>query len=149
MASLIDWNRSDDSSSPLADPTEQLQLMDIRHRLRLIVDVLRENKEFVIGPAMTLVPQLFSLPLFISSFVFECQNLESSWLRHFLLVSYWISLTPQWTSFFLYISSSSFYSSEWRKTNLGRWIDNLRHPAASKTTFIALSVTPNINNDKS
>jgi hypothetical protein len=74
----------------------------MRVRLRLIVDVLRENKEFIVGPAITLVPQLFSLPLFISSFVFDCQNLEDSWLRHFLIVSYWISFTPQWTSFFLF-----------------------------------------------
>ena len=83
--------------SSLADRSS---LLKIRRRFHLIVDVLRENKEFIIGPAITLVPQLFSLPLFISSFLFNCQNLEESWLRHFLIVSYWISLTPQWTSFF-------------------------------------------------
>ena len=117
--------------------------MNIQCRLHLIADVLRENKEFVIGPAITLVPQLFSLPLFISSFVFDCKNLEDTWLRHFLIVSYWISFTPQWTSFFLYIASSSFYSNEWRKTNLGRWMSNLPHghPAAPTTTFSSLART--------
>jgi intracellular septation protein A len=124
--------------------------MNIRVHLRLIFDVLRENQEFVIGPSITLVPQLFSLPLFISSFIFNCQNLEESWLRHFLIVSYWISFTPQWTSFFLYISPSSFYSNEWRQTNVGRWMTKLphRHPAAQATTFSALSGKRDIVKDK-
>ena len=112
-------------------------LTKIRVRLRLILEVLRENQEFIIGPAITLVPQLFSLPLFISSFIFNCQNLEHSWLRHFLIISYWISFTPQWTSFFLYIAPSSFYSNEWRQTNLGRWMTDLPHrlSGAQTTTF--------------
>ena len=120
--------------------------MNIRVRLRLIVDVLRENREFVIGPAITLIPQLFSLPLFISSFIFNCQNLEDSWLRHFLIVSYWISFTPQWSSFFLYISPSSFYLSEWRQTHLGRWMTHLphRHPAARTKAPAAISGTRGI-----
>ena len=129
--------------------------MNIRGRSRLIVDVLRENREFVVGPAITLVPQLFSLPLFISSFVFDCQNLEDSWLRHFLIVSYWISFTPQWMSFMLYIAPSSLYSSEWRQTKLGRWVTTLlrRHPPAlraitAKTTFTALSTTRDVIKEK-
>jgi intracellular septation protein A len=118
--------------------------MNLRVRLHLIIDVLRKNKEFILGPSITLVPQLFSLPLFISSFIFNCQNLEDSWLRHFLIVSYWISFTPQWTSFFLYISPSSFYSNEWRQTNLSRWIDNLLrhgHPPTSTAKSTTLFVT--------
>ena len=131
------------SSSSLAEQIDRSHWMNnSRRRLHFIVDVLRENKEFVIGPAITLVPQLFSLPLFISSFIFNCQNLEDSWLRHFLIVSFWFSFTPQWTSFFLYISPSSFYSSEWHKTTLGRWIDTLlrRHPS-TKSNFTAASGT--------
>ena len=117
--------------------------MKMRGRLRLIADVLTENKEFVLGPAITLVPQLFSLPLFISSFLLDCRNLDDSWLRHFLIISYWISFTPQWTSFLLYIVPSSLYSSEWRKADLHRWIDNLLHRRSSvpvtAATFSALS----------
>ena len=113
--------------------------MNFRGRSRLIVEVLSENKEFVLGPAITLVPQLFSLPLLISSFVFDCRNLEDSWLRHFLIVSYWISFTPQWTSFFLYILPSSLYSSEWRRTNVHHWINSLRHRQASAPTTATLT----------
>ena len=149
---LIIVNKKIKTLTSPADRIDRSDLMNIRRRLHLIVDVLRENQEFVIGPAITLVPQLFSLPLFISSFLFNCRNLEESWLRYFLIVSYWISLTPQWTSFFLYISPSSFYSSEWHKTNLGRRIDNLlhQHPSASTTTktITALSGTQDTANDK-
>ena len=125
--------------------------MNIRARVGLIFDVLRENQEFVIGPSITLVPQLFSMPLFISSFIFNCQNLEESWLRHFLIVSYWISFTPQWTSFFLYISPSSFYSNEWRQTNVGRWITKLPHhhaPSPTRATFSVLSGAKGIVEEK-
>lgn len=108
-----------------------------------MIDVLSENKEFVIGPAITLVPQLFSLPLLVSALVLGCRTLEDSWLRHFLIVSYWISLTPQWTSFFLYIVPSSLYWSEWRKTSVGRWMSSVRHrdKSAPTTAFTVLSVT--------
>ena len=126
-------------------------MRNINARVGLIFDVLRENKEFVIGPSITLVPQLFSLPVFISSFIFNCQNLEESWLRHFLIVSYWISFTPQWTSFFLYISPSSFYSNEWRQTNVGRWITNLPHhhpPSPTRATFTVLSGAKDIAEGK-
>ena len=135
------------SLSLLADQIDQTFGMTVRARLRLIIDVLIEKKEFVVGPAITLVPQLFSLPLFLSSFIFNCQNLDDSWLRYFLIVFYWISFTPQWTSFFLYISPSSFYLSEWRKSNLGRRITalRLRRPTAPKpTTFNVLSSTRDI-----
>ena len=62
----------------LADQVNSSLWLSIQARSRLIIDVLRENKEVVIGPAITLVPQLFSLPLFISSFILDCQNLEDS-----------------------------------------------------------------------
>ena len=132
----------------LADRVNPSVWLNLRTRLRLIVDVLSENKEFVLGPAITLVPQLFSLPLFISSFIFDCQNLENSWLRHFLVVCFWISFTPQWTSFVLYISPSTFYSNEWRKTTTGRWMNSFLHrhssPPTATTTFTVLPGTRDI-----
>ena len=134
-----------ENSSFLVDQVGKSIWMKIRARLRFILDVLSENKEFVLGPAITLVPQLFSLPLFISSFILDCQNLEDSWLRHFLIVSYWISFTPQWTSFFLYVVPSSLYSNEWRQTKPGRLMKTLltRHGSTPKTrtTFTVLSTT--------
>jgi hypothetical protein len=138
--------------STLADQVNQSVWMNMRGRSRLIVDVLSENKEFVLGPAITLVPQLFSLPLFIASFTFNCHNLEDSWLRYFLIMSYWVSFTPQWTSFYLYIVPSSLYSNEWRQTNIGRWISNLLHRHSSApthlTTFTSVSGTRNNLKDK-
>jgi hypothetical protein len=139
-------------SSFLVDPAGKSIWMKTRARLRLILDVLIENKEFVVGPAITLVPQLFSFPLFISSFILDCQNLEDSWLRHFLIVSYWISFTPQWTSFFLYVVPSSLYSNEWRQTSLGQWVNNRRRARHASTlpstTFTSLSATQHVNKDK-
>jgi hypothetical protein len=122
----------------------------LQARVHLIIDVLIEKKEFIVGPTITLVPQLFSLPLFLSSFMFNCQNLDNSWLRYFLIVSYWISLTPQWTSFFLYIYPSSFYSSEWRKTKIGRWMTRLllRNAPAPATTFSVLSIAQGMVKDQ-
>jgi hypothetical protein len=127
--------------------------MNIRSRLGLIVDVLNKKKEFVVGPAITLVPQLFSLPLFISSFIFDCHNLEESWLRHFLIISYWISFTPQWTSFFLYIIPSTLYAREWRQTKIRRWMYSLCHrpasvPKTTTTKFTDLSPLRGVSKNK-
>ena len=115
-------------TSPI-DQENQSTWIILRDRLRLVLDVLNENKELVIGPGITLVPQFFSLPLFISAFVLTCHNIEQSWLRYLLIVCYWISLTPQATSFFLYISPSSSYSNEWRKTKISRWLKRDQPPA--------------------
>ena len=115
-------------------------LNKIRRRLRLALDVLSEKKELVIGPAITLVPQLFSLPLFISAFILDCQNLDNSWLRYFLIVSYWLSFTPQWTSFFLHIFPSSFYSNEWRRTTLGRRIHQTFRRYRSPTSTVLTGI---------
>ena len=106
------------------DQKKQSTGITIQHRLRWMSDVLWENKELIIGPAITLVPQSFSIPLFLATLLLDCQNLEHSWLRYLLIACYWISLTPQWTSFFLYISPSSSYSNEWRKTKICQWISH-------------------------
>ena len=98
----------------------------------------------MIGPAITLIPLSFSLPLIVAGFVLNCENLENSWFRYLLIISYCATLTPQWTSFFLYISPSSFYMDEWRKTRVRRWIDRRLHPPSSvpvATTFAALPRT--------
>ena len=92
------------------------------HRLRLLRSVWTENKELVIGPAFTLVPQVFSLPYFIASLILRCQNLQNDRLRYLLMFSYFMSFIPQLMTFALYISPSSFYTEEWRATNLYRWL---------------------------
>lgn len=115
--------------------TQRSRAMNFLGRVRFIFSVLIENQELVLGPGLTLIPQLFSLPLIISSFTLNCQNIENNWIRYLLMCSYWISFTPQMTSFFLYISPSSFYCDEWHKTKLGKTINSkLRwHQSEAKT----------------
>jgi hypothetical protein len=97
-----------------------------QNRFYLLREVLSENKELVIGPAFTLVPQLFSLPLFIASILLVCQTIETSPLRYLLIISYFTSFIPQLISFFLYISPSSLYFKEWHATNMSKRIDALK-----------------------
>ena len=52
----------------------QSALVNLRQRIHFILSVLNEKKELVIGPGTTLIPQLFSLPLFISSFTLDCRK---------------------------------------------------------------------------
>ena len=91
-------------------------------RLRLLRTVLAENKELVVGPAFTLIPQLFSLPYFIALLILRCQNIQTSGLRYLLIASYLPTFVPPLMSFLLYISPSSFYSQEWRATSLSKWL---------------------------
>jgi hypothetical protein len=112
-------------------------------RLRLLRNVLIENKELVIGPAFTLVPQLFSLPYFIASLVLQCQNLQGHRLRYLLTVSYFTGFIPQLMSFFLYIWPSSFYMKEWRETKLYQWMTrtNGRQELTATTMMQTRNVT--------
>ena len=91
-------------------------------RLHLLRTVLVENKELVIGPAFTLIPQLFSLPYFIALLSLRCQNIQTSGLRYLLIASYLPTFIPPLMSFPLYISPSSFYSQQWRATTLSKWL---------------------------
>ena len=104
----------------------QSRMTNIRNDVHLVWQVLRENKELIIGPAITLIPQLFSLPLFIASFTLYCQNLENSWMRYVLIVCYFIRFIPPMTSFMLYVYPSSFYSSQWSATKISQWINRFR-----------------------
>ena len=123
--------------------TKQSQAMNRLGRIRFICSVLNENRELVIGPGLTLIPQLFSLPLFISSFTLDCQNIEQSWLRYLLIASYWSTFTPQLISFFLYIAPSSLYSDEWRKTKIRRWINSTLRGSQSEKTAVPSSTVTN------
>jgi hypothetical protein len=91
-------------------------------RVRFIVSILQQNKEFVIGPAITLVPQLFLIPQLIVSMLFSCQNLDASPLRYLLLVAMWTTYLPPAVSFWLYIAPSSFFVEQWRLTKISKWI---------------------------
>ena len=122
----------------------QLSSLNTQNRFRLLIDVLTENKELVVAPAITLIPQLFSLPSFIASFLLGCQDLRDNNLRYLLIASFFITFIPQLISFFLYISPSSFYSKEWYATNIGKWIKNykIRHyPTALPTKISTIDGT--------
>ena len=101
-------------------PAHQSRIMILWSRLQLLRTVLIENKELVIGPAFTLVPQLFSLPYFIASQILQCRNLQQPVLRHLLTLSYFTTFIPPLISFRLYISPSTFYSQEWQATNVAK-----------------------------
>ena len=92
-----------------------------QNRLHLLRSVLIENKELVIGPAFTLLPQLFSLPYFVASLMLEYGDLQRTGLRYLLTLSYFTTFIPPLTSFLLYISPSSFYTKEWQATSIGKW----------------------------
>ena len=110
-----------------------------QNRLRLLRTVLAENKELVIGPAFTLLPQLFSLPYFIASLTLRCQNLQGSGLRYLLTASYFTTFTPPLISFFLYISPSSFYTKEWQATSVGKRLMVKPQPREQGTLMVARS----------
>jgi hypothetical protein len=111
-----------------------------QNRLLFLRDVLIENKELILGPGITLIPQLFSLPLLIISIVFACQNIETNSIRYLLIISYLTSFIPQLTSYFLYISPSSFYKQEWRLTKLRKWFQSFRREEPLTTTTISCTM---------
>ena len=123
----------------------QTQDRSVRMNFRLLKTVLIENKELVIAPAFTLIPQLFSLPFFLASLILKCQNFNNNNLRYLLILSYFIKFVPQLTSFWLYISPSSLYCTQWERTRLSNWIKKFRRTdhlvtSISKTTHINTKV---------
>ena len=130
---------------PVRDPTSRISLIlqeqsdrstiseeEKRTRFQLLKEVLVENKGLVFAPAVTLIPQLFALPFFIASFTLTCQNLHHNRLRYLLTVSYLAQFIPQLTSFYLYISPSSFYQRQWQSTGLAQ---SIRHHRPSTSFF--------------
>jgi hypothetical protein len=106
---------------------------EIRNRRDVLRDVLNENKEMLARPAITLLPSIFSLftlPLFVIGFSFECHNLENNSLRYLLISCYFITFIPQMVTFLLYIYPSSFYWKQWQTTTISKWIATFRHQHA-------------------
>ncbi len=126
------------------DEITEFPSIKVKNRLLFFRDVLIENKELILGPGITLIPQLFSLPLLIISIAFACQDIETSSIRYPLIISYIISFIPQLTTYFLYISSSSFYKQEWHLTKLSKWFQSFRREDPLTTTQIFCTIK-NIN----
>ena len=107
-----------------SDPSTWVKL---RRNIRLLIDVLSENKELITGPGLTIIPQLFTLPLMIISFKLLCQNLETGGTRYVLMACNFALFIPQLISFTLYVLPSTFYSRQWRNTRISQWISAVCH----------------------
>jgi len=118
-----------ESNDKNLESKDNIKSKETRRHLYLLRDVFSNHKEKITRPTITLIPSvfsLFSLPLFISSFSFGCQNLESNRIRYSLIAFYFISFIPQIITFFLYVYPSSLYFNEWRSTKIGQWFAALR-----------------------
>lgn len=99
---------------------------DIRSRFRIYWDLLKKYKELILPPSVTMLPQLFSLPQFILSFSFACQEFKLAWQRYLLIIAFFITYLPQVFLYKLYISPSSFYTEEFHATHLYKTISQWR-----------------------
>ncbi len=99
---------------------------NIRRTIRTYIHLLTENKELVLAPAITMLPQLFSLPQFILSFSLACQEFNVNWQRYLLIISYFVTYFPQVLSYKLYVSPSSFYKDEFHATKLYKTVSRWR-----------------------
>ncbi len=91
---------------------------NMRLTMRTYVNLFCENKELILAPLVTMLPQIFALPQFILSFSLACQEFNVNWQRYLLIISYFITYLPQVLSYKLYISPSSFYKNEFHATEL-------------------------------
>jgi len=122
---------------------ENIKIKETRYRLNLLRDVLNDNKEMISRPTITLLPSifsLFSLPLFITSFLLGCRNIENSPIRYALIVFYFLSFIPQIITFFLYVYPSSLFFNEWRLTRIGQWIATLSRHSSLKNTIVLSTI---------
>jgi hypothetical protein len=106
---------------------------NIRMTLGVYLDLWTKNKDLIMAPLATMVPQLFSLPQLIFSFSLSCQELKIGWQRYLLIISYFILYFPQVLSYKLYVSPSSFYKEEFHATKLNQRISQLRAFIRRKT----------------
>jgi hypothetical protein len=120
--------------------------INTRTTFRAYIDLLMENKELILAPLVTMLPQLFSLPQFILSFSLACQEFEVDWQRYLLIISYFITYIPQVLSYKLYISPSTFYKNEFHTTLLKKKINKLHalliSKRAEKTIDVKLARRP-------
>ena len=92
---------------------------NVKITFRGYINFLGKNKELILAPSVTMLPQLFALPQFILSFSLACQEFNVAWQRYLLIISFFMVYLPQVISYKLYISPSSFYKEEFEATKLG------------------------------
>ncbi len=99
---------------------------NVRMTLGVYLDLWIKNKDLIMAPLATMVPQLFSLPQLIIAFSLSCQEFKLDWQRYLLIISYFILYFPQVLSYKLYVSPSSLYKEEFHATKLNKRISQLR-----------------------
>lgn len=105
---------------------QKTAVKDSRSTFRIYLDLLNKYKELILPPLITMLPQLFFLPQFILSFSFACQEFRINWQRYLLIISFFLTYSPQVLSYKLYISPSSFYTEEFHETKLYKKISQWR-----------------------
>ncbi len=113
--------QNENNESSIVDPENEVLIISVWNRLISFYDVSKENKELIVGPAFTLIPQLFSFPYFIVSLIFLCQE---NWNKSLTLSCNYLILHIIYSSFDN-IYSSSFYTEEWKVTKISKWIYQL------------------------
>jgi len=99
---------------------------NLRMAFGVYIDLWIKNKDLILAPSATMVPQLFSLPQFILSFSLACQEFNVGWQLYLLIISYFVMYLPQVLLYKLYVSPSSFYTEEFHATKLNQRISKLR-----------------------
>ena len=98
---------------------------DSRSIFRIYLDLLKKYKELILAPSVIMLPQLFSLPQFILSFSFACQEFNVTWQRYLLIIAFFTAYLPQTLSWKLYVSPSSLYTEEFHASDfykkISRW----------------------------
>jgi hypothetical protein len=108
---------------------------NVRSTFRAYIGLLILKKELILAPLITMLPQLFTLPQFILSYLLACQEFKVNWLHYLLITSYYFAnYTPQALSYTLYISPSTFYKKEYRATNFYKKISKWRQLIVRKQT---------------
>ena len=92
--------------------------LNLRMKCHAYIDLLTENKELIVAPSLTMLPQLFSLPQFILSISLACQEFKVNWQRYVLIISYFVTCFPQVLSYKLFVSPSTFYTTQFHATKL-------------------------------
>jgi hypothetical protein len=108
--------------------------INVRSTFRAYIDLLILKKELILAPLITMLPQVFTLPQFILSFLLACQEFNVDWQRYLLITSYFVNYLPQALSYTLYISPSTFYKKEYRATNFHKKINKWRQLIVRKQT---------------
>ena len=103
--------------------------LSARQALRQQTD---QRKDLLLGPIMCFITQL---PQLIIIFLDVCDYQSNGWFVHLILITHYLSFTPQLTLFFLYLLPSPLYKQLLvRETWLGKRFLSVVSPPAQTST---------------